>query len=64
MDFVDTEHGWLGASPAGLIYDPSNVDYTDGVLEIKCPYSMRTKRSLKLHRCLASTVNGRMASCT
>ncbi|XP_062514511.1 uncharacterized protein LOC134190103 [Corticium candelabrum] len=40
--FVDTEHGWLGASPDGLIYDPSNVDDTDGVLEIKCPYSMRT----------------------
>ena len=31
---------WLGASPDGLVYDPS-MDDPHGVVEIKCPASAR-----------------------
>ncbi|KAG0428988.1 hypothetical protein HPB47_024071, partial [Ixodes persulcatus] len=30
---------WLGASPDRLVYDPEELTY--GVLEVKCPYSLR-----------------------
>ena len=33
-------HHMRPATGVSSIYDPSNVDDTDGVLEIKCPYSM------------------------
>lgn len=31
------EKGWLGASPDGRVYD--EVSQSDGILEVKCPYS-------------------------
>ena len=40
--FVDKEYGCLEALPDGLIHDPTNDD-PDGVLEIKCSFSMWTK---------------------
>lgn len=40
--FIDREHGWLGASPDGLIHDPATCGDPDGVLEIKCPFSVRS----------------------
>jgi len=38
--FVHPEHDWLGASPDGLVGD-------DGLLEIKCPYSLRHRGEFK-----------------
>ena len=39
---VDARKGWLGASPDGWVVDPSYVP-SNGILEIKCPYSMAEK---------------------
>ena len=36
---VSTSHPFLGASPEGAVYDPSNSLQPFGFLEIKCPYS-------------------------
>ena len=35
---IHLDKGWLGASPDGLV---KGVEATDGVLEVKCPYSKR-----------------------
>lgn len=34
-------HAFLGASPDGAVYDPSNTDKPFGFLKIKCPYLQR-----------------------
>lgn len=39
--FVHPEHEWLGASPDGLIDD-------DGLIEIKCPFGLRSKTGKNL----------------
>ena len=36
--FVSTSHPFLGASPDGSVYDPSNLNDPYGFLEVKCPY--------------------------
>ena len=38
--FINPEFAWLGATPDGLVTDPSSPD-PDGLLEIKCPNSFR-----------------------
>jgi hypothetical protein len=38
---ICAEHPFLGASPDGSVYDPSNIQQPFGFLEIKCPYSCR-----------------------
>ena len=38
---VHHQHNWLGASPDGLVYDPTAPD-PEGVVEYKNPYSIRT----------------------
>lgn len=38
---VSKSHPFLGASPDGAVYDPSNTEQPFGFLEIKCPYSAR-----------------------
>ena len=38
--YVHPHKGWLGASPDGVVYDPTVSD-SQGILEIKCPYSAR-----------------------
>ena len=38
---------FLGASPDGAVYDPSNSDQPFGFLEVKCPYSARNMTPLK-----------------
>lgn len=37
--FVDPSCPWLGATPDRLVFDPEEGTY--GVLEVKCPYSMK-----------------------
>lgn len=37
---LSQHHGFLGASPDGIIYDTES-DSTIGIIEIKCPYSIR-----------------------
>ena len=34
------EYGWLGASPDGIVRDPTS-EQPCGIIEIKCPYSKR-----------------------
>ena len=36
-----SSHPFLGASPDGVVYDPSNSLEPFGYLEIKCPYKSR-----------------------
>ena len=36
---IDRSHNWIGASPDGLVYDPSSKNDPHGLLEIKCPAS-------------------------
>ena len=38
---VSVTHSFLGASPDGDVYDPSNMSQPFGFLEVKCPYSAR-----------------------
>lgn len=38
---ISKSHPFLGASPDGAIYDPSNLCEPFGFLEVKCPYSAR-----------------------
>ena len=40
--FIHPQEGWIGASPDGVVHDPSH-NPPHGILEIKCPYSMREK---------------------
>ena len=44
---VSTSHPFLGASPDGAVYDPSNSLQPFGFLEIKCPYSARDMSPLE-----------------
>ena len=39
--FISQSHPYLGASPDGAVYDPTNVDKPFGFLEVKCPYTHR-----------------------
>ena len=39
--YISPEYPYLGASPDGAVYDPSNMQQPFGFLEIKCPYSSR-----------------------
>lgn len=43
---VNPEFPWLGASPDRIVFDPTELGY--GVLEIKCPYSLRDKTADEL----------------
>ena len=37
--FVCKDYPFLGATPDGTVYDPSNLAHPFGFLEVKCPYS-------------------------
>lgn len=50
---------WLGASPDALVFDPAEGSY--GVLETKCPYTLRDKKGEELASssfCSKLTENG------
>lgn len=38
---IDSEHGWLACSPDDLVRDSSAVADETGLVEYKCPYSVR-----------------------
>ena len=38
---INPNYSYLGASPDGAVYDPSNMQEPYGFLEIKCPYTYR-----------------------
>lgn len=38
---ISNTHPFLGASPDGSVYDPSNQSHPFGFLEVKCPFSHR-----------------------
>jgi hypothetical protein len=44
--FVHPQKEWLGASPDGVVLDPT-YNPSDGLLEIKCPYSIRDAHPLE-----------------
>lgn len=41
--YISLSHCFLGASPDGVVFDPTSIDQPYGFLEIKCPYSVRDK---------------------
>lgn len=43
---VNPAFPWLGASPDRIVYDPAEHSY--GVVEIKCPYSLRDHKASDL----------------
>lgn len=43
---VNPAFPWLGASPDRIVYDPTEQSY--GVVEIKCPYSLRDHKASAL----------------
>ena len=45
--FVSETHSFLGTSPDGAIYDPSNPIQPFGFLEAKCPYSQRNQTPIE-----------------
>ena len=59
---VSTQHPFLGASPDGAVYDPSNSLQPFGFLEIKCPYTARDISPLEA--CMSSSFCCRVASIT
>ena len=36
---VCEQYPFLGATPDGTVYDPTNLEQPFGFLEVKCPYS-------------------------
>lgn len=38
---IDPDYPYLGASPDGSVYDPSDSQQPFGFLEVKCPYSVK-----------------------
>ncbi len=38
---INPEYSFLGTSPDGAVYDPSNSQEPFGFLEVKCPYTSR-----------------------
>ena len=50
--WVNQKYPGIGASPDGVLYDP--VSCTSGVLEIKCPQSMRNDDPNKFDECLTA----------
>lgn len=38
---ISESHPYLGATPDGTVYDPSNIGQPFGFLEVKCPFSQR-----------------------
>ena len=62
---ISTIHPFLGASPDGAVYDPSNTVQPFGFLEIKCPYSARNTTpvdacSLPGFCCTVDSVSGQL----
>lgn len=53
--FVSKECDWIAGTPDGLVRDTN--DGTDGIMEIKCPYSIRTQHPLFCFKKLAFTDN-------
>ena len=41
--FICESCPFLGATPDGTVYDPSNSSHPFGCLEVKCPYSHRDR---------------------
>ncbi len=39
--YISQSHPYLGASPDGAVYDPSNLNEPFGFVEVKCPYTHR-----------------------
>ena len=35
---IDSNDFWLGASPDGIVFDPTQQEHQRGCLEVKCPY--------------------------
>ena len=61
---INPSFPFLGASPDGAVYDPSNQDKPFGYVEVKCPYSARDKTPLEAAGnssfCCTSTSDGNL----
>ena len=45
---IDRSRNWIGASPDGLVYDPSSKNDPHWLLEIKCPATVLSLHHLKI----------------
>lgn len=45
--YISHSNSFLGASPDGGVYDPTNIVEPYGFLEVKCPYTIRDKVPLE-----------------
>jgi hypothetical protein len=64
--YISITHTFLGASPDGGIYDPTNPTNPYGYLEIKCPYVHRDKTPLQAcsdKKFCCTEVNGDVTLC-
>ena len=43
VDFLSNNNNWPGASPDGIVHDPSDIYQLSGLLEINNPFSARNK---------------------
>ena len=44
---LNEKYSFLGASPDGVVYDPSNAEQPFGYIEVKCPYSHKDRTPLE-----------------
>lgn len=44
---ISETHPFLGATPDGTVYDPSDTEHPFGFIEVKCPYMQRDRTPLE-----------------
>jgi len=45
---IDSKNSWLGVSPDGIVFDPTQQEYQKGCLEVKCSYVCEKRTNVML----------------